>query len=277
MQRWVFVLFLVLNASFLYAGGNNETAGARSHALGNASVGLVDGWSTTNNVGALGLLNQYYVSSAFESRYFLPEAGFAALSFAGPLGGGSIGLVGHSYGYASYRETRVGLGYGRKLSDYIALGVQVNYVQVRIANDYGQASNVVGEVGMLVTPNEKLSIGMHVYNPTRSTLADFDDERMPTLLSLGVSYSFSDQVRWVAEVEKDLDNPVNLQSGLEYQPVDNLFLRAGYSTLSGSFAFGLGYQWKGLIFDISNQWDQNVGFGATASLGFSFGQRKKSE
>ena len=258
------------------AGGNNETAGARSHSLGNASVALVDPWSPTNNVGALGRLDVYSFSSAYESRYFLPEAGFAALSFAAPLGGGSLGIIAHSYGYAAYRESRIGLGYGRKLSELVSLGVQINYVQVRIANDYGASANAVGEVGMLITPNEKLSIGIHIYNPTRSLLADYDRERIPSILRLGLGYAFSEKVRWVGQVEKDMDLPINLQSGLEYQPVESVFLRAGYATLSGSFAFGLGYRWKGISLDLSNQWDQNVGFGATASLSYQFGSRKKT-
>ncbi|MEX2597572.1 MAG: hypothetical protein WEC59_11640 [Salibacteraceae bacterium] len=267
---------LTIQGLEVFAGGENETAGARSHALGNASVSLVDGWSVTNNQGALGLLDQYFLGAAYESRYFLPEAGFAAFSFAGPLGGGSIGVVAHSYGYATYRDNRMGLSYGRKLSELISLGVQLNYSEVRIAGNYGRSASLVAEIGMLVTPNEKWRIGAHLYNPTRSRLAEFDDERIPTVLSLGTSYIFSEKVRWMLEVEKGLDQPVNFQTGIEYEPVDHFFLRTGYSTLNGSFGFGLGYKWNNMLIDISNQWDQSIGFGATLSLGYAFGKRKTS-
>ena len=257
------------------AGGNNETAGARSSGLGGTSVMISDQWSSSNNPGALGLVDRYFFGVAYESRYFIPEASYKALTFAAPLGGGTIGIVGHSFGFASYNDNRLGVSYARKLSDYISLGVQLNYMQVNIGDIYGQRSAVTGEVGALVTPNEKVAIGVHLVNPTRAKLADYDDERIPTLLKIGVGYSFSDKVKLVAQVDKDLDLPINGRMGIEYEPIEDFFMRTGFSTLNRSYAFGIGYSWRGIILDVSNQWSQQLGFGATASLAYSFGNRKK--
>ena len=107
---WVILTgVLISNAQ---AGNGVETGGARSQALGNAWVALVDQWSVYNNPGAIGLINTHCIATSYESRYFLPEAGFAGISYIAPLGGGSIGLMGQTYGYSAYRSSRFGLSYG---------------------------------------------------------------------------------------------------------------------------------------------------------------------
>ena len=87
------------------------------------------------------------------------------------------------------------MNYTRKLADYISLGVQLNYIQVNIGDAYDQRSAVTEEIGVLVTPNDEIAIGVYLMNPTRSKLADFDDERLPTKLEIGLSYSFSEKVK----------------------------------------------------------------------------------
>lgn len=275
VNGWVVAVMILTTAFSTMAGGNNETVGARASSLGGASVMFADQWSTSNNPGSLGLINHNYVGVAYESRYFLPEAALKALTFAAPLGGGSIGIIGHSFGYASYNDNRFGVSYARKLSDVISLGVQLNYVQINIGDVYGSQSTVTGEIGVLVTPNEKVAIGVHLVNPTRAKLADFDNERTPTVLKIGARYAFSDKVKMVVQLDKDMDLPINGRMGVEYEPAEHFFMRTGFSTLNNSYAFGIGYMWRGIVLDVSNQWSQQLGFGATASLAYTFGNRKK--
>lgn len=268
------VLLLFSLPYALMAGGGNETQGARSNAMGGVSVTFTDVWSTSNNPGALAMLDKYSVGVAYESRFFLPEAGLKSLVIGAPLGGGSIGLTGHSFGYASYAENRLGLAYARQLAEYVSLGIQLNYVQTRIGDIYGSRATVVPEIGMLFMPTEKVSLGVHLYNPTRSRLADFDDERLPTTLKLGGQYTFSEKIIGAVEVEKDMDLPLNVKTGLEYTPVEQLNVRAGFATAQGSFSFGLGYVWKGLRADVAANWNQNLGYSTTIGLAYEFGKRR---
>ncbi len=267
------LLFLLTFQSL--ASGGNETQGARASALGGASVTLYDAWSTTNNIGALGMIDQYQMAVAYENRFFLPQVGMRSIAFAGPLGGGSIGVVGHNYGYAGYANNRLGLGYARKLSDYVSLGVQVDYVQVRMGDIYGSKSTLVGEVGVLIMPTEKIRLGAHVYNPTRSKLANFDDERIPTSLRIGGQYIFSEKVSLLLELDKDMDLKLNIKSGIEYTPVESMFIRAGFATAQNAFNLGFGYKWNGLQADVSANVSQNLGYSSTVALSYQFGKREK--
>lgn len=271
-----FLLFICLSAQ-ISASGGNETQGARSQALGGASLTLADEWSSTNNPGAIGLVDRYAFGLGYETRFFLPEAGLRSVSAVMPLGGGSVGIVGHNYGFAGFANNRIGLSYGRKLSEYVSLGVGLNYVQTRMGDVYGSRSNVVGEVGMLVMPNERITIGAHIYNPTRSKLSDVFDERIPTLLRIGGQYTFSEKVSAMTEIEKDIDLPVNLKTGIEYNPAEEIFIRVGFATLQTSLGFGVGYRWKDLQADVSANWNQNLGYSSAISIAYRIGNRKKQE
>ena len=273
-QGALFTVLFIWSIS-TWASGGNETQGARSMALGGATVTLTDVWSTTNNPGALGLVNQSSFAIGYENRFFLPEAGLKSLAVAMPLGQATVGLVGHSYGYGGYADNRIGLSYARKLSDYISLGVQLNYVQARIGDVYGSRSTLVAEIGLLIMPTDKIRIGAHLYNPTRSRLADFNDERIPTSLRLGGQYFFSDIVNLSIELDKDTDLPLNIKSGIEYRPADPIFLRIGFATAQSNFAFGVGYEWQALRADVGASWNQNLGYSSALSVQYAFGKRKE--
>lgn len=277
MKRIVIVISLFACIQLAQASGRNETQGARSQALGGASLTLSDEWSSTNNIGALGLIDKYSIGIGYETRFFLPEAGLRSISAAAQMGGGSIGIVGHNYGYAGFANNRIGVSYGRKLSDYISLGVGVNYLQTRIGDVYGSRSIVVGEIGMLIMPSDKLIIGAMVYNPTRSKLGDFDNERIPTSLRIGGQYLFSDKVSAMVELDKDTDLPLNLKTGIEYNPADAIFIRMGFATLQTNIGFGVGYVWKDLQADVSANWSQNLGYSTALSIAYRFGKRKTKE
>lgn len=273
-MKFSFTLVLALISVISFAGGGNEHGGARVEGMAGTSLTQVDVWSTTNNIGALGLQDKFAVGASFQSRYFLPEAALKSVALAAPLGGGTIGLVGHQFGYAAFSDNRVGLGYARKLSDYLSLGVQMNYLNVRIGHIYGNRSTLTAEVGLLIMPTDNIRLGVHVYNPTRSKLADFDDERVPSYMALAGQYIFSEKVSGIIQVEKGLDDPINIITGLEYNPVESIFIRTGYATAKGIASFGFGYQWKELNADVSAQWHQTLGFSSGITLSYQFGKRK---
>jgi hypothetical protein len=268
-------LLMLLNCLWAMAGGGNETGGGAAVGMNGAVATQTNVWSTTNNIGALGLQDKYAVGVAFESRYMLPEAGLKTFAAAAPLGIGTVGLVGHQFGYSSYTDSRLGLGYGMKLSKQVSLGAQVNYLRVQMGDIYGSRSTLAAEIGLLIMPNDHVKIAAVAYNPTRAKLADFDDERVPSTLTLAGQYLFSEKVNGTVQVKKSLDLPINIITAIEYKPVDNLAIRTGYATAQGSLSFGLGYLWKELRIDAGAKWHQTIGFSSAASLSYEFGKRKK--
>jgi hypothetical protein len=172
---------------------------------------------------------------------------------------GAFGLSVTSFGYSAYNETKAGLSYGQKLSDKIAIGVQLNYINVKLGQDYGQKSTLTGAVGFIANLSKEIAVGVHVYNPTRTKFADYNNEKLPTIMKLGLDYKFSDKVFLAVETEKDIDFGAVVKVGVEYNPIDILYLRGGISTNPTLSSFGFGLKLKDFKLDLSSSFHQTLG------------------
>ena len=70
----------------------------------------------------------------------------------------------------------------------------------------------------------------------------------------------------VAEVEKDLINPLSFKGGVEYLLGEVLYLRAGISTAPVQTTFGIGLKFNTLNLDIASAYHQLLGFTPGISL-----------
>ena len=89
-----------------------------------------------------------------------------------------------------------------------------------------------------------MTIGAHVFNPTRSKISDYNDERLPTIIRFGGDYDFSDKVKVAVETEKDMAQKAVFKAGIEYKPVKEFYLRAGIGTNPTLTCFGFGINLK---------------------------------
>ena len=76
------------------------------------------------------------------------------------------------------------------------------------------------------------------------------------------------------ELEKDIDFPLRIRYGLEYQIKDKLYLRIGYSSRPSNFHLGFGiYINDQLMIDVGNKYDQTLGLTPSASIGYVFNKK----
>jgi hypothetical protein len=171
--------------------------------MGNASVALGgEVWALGNNVAGLGEINQTSVGFYAENRYFSSALNVGALAFAMPLGGtvpgatataparakaGVLGLEAQRFGGTLYNETRVGAGYGYRFG-LISLGARVDALQVSIEG-LGSRRVLLGSLGgqAELVPN-RLTFGVYLYNLNQAKLAEYQNERVPTVLKAGLAY-----------------------------------------------------------------------------------------
>lgn len=269
-----YILSFLLLALFikLKATNGNDVLGSRSMAMGGFSTTLSDVWSTNNNQAGLGYLDNISGGIYYESRFMLKETAFKAGTFALPTKLGAFGLSVTSFGYSLYNETKAGISYGQKLGEKIALGVQMNYLNVKLNQDYGQKSTLTAAVGLIARLTQELTMGVHVYNPTRVKLADYNNERIPTIMKLGLDYKFSEKVFLALETEKDMNYGAIAKVGLEYIPIDILYLRGGISTHPTMSSFGFGVKLKDFKLDLSSSFHQTLGLTPSISLIYTGGK-----
>ncbi len=265
--------FLLITALLCFAGIKNSTAqvindpiGARSTAMAGVNATLSDVWSANNNQAGLAFVEDLSAGLYYENRFLLKETSYKAGAFVLPTKTGAFGVSIASFGFTEFMETRAGLSYGLKFSERFAVGVQMNYLRTSLTQEFGSKNSVTGAVGLIGKLNDEITIGAHIYNPTRSKLAEYDNERIPTVMKLGMDYRFSEKLMIVVETEKDIDFDAIVKFGVEYQFMDILYVRGGISNNPTSSAFGFGLIMKNFILEASSSFHQTLGMTPGISL-----------
>jgi hypothetical protein len=270
MKKKLSLLLIVLACSqAILAGNDNISLGARSAALGGASTTLRDLWSTQNNQAGLAYLDTIEVGVYAERKFLLPELGYNAFAGVLPIKGGTFGLSYSRFGYSKYNENKVGIAFAKKLGENFSAAVQLDYLSKYIGDGYGKNGTLAAEFGVQAKLAKGLTIGAHVFNPTRAKSADYNKEKIPTIIKVGAQYAFSNKVFWAIETEKDIYYKANFKTGIEYRIVPQLYLRGGISTQATQSSFGFGYAGKRIKVDVAANYHEQLGF--TPHLGFSYG------
>lgn len=255
-----------------YASNGEGPIGPRSAALGHASVCITDVWSVTNNQANLGSLKQYEAACFYENRFLIKELSQHGFAIATPIKKGCFGFQFSSLGYKLYRETKSTLAYGISLNDRISAGVGLDVLSTKIADIYGKAMTVSGELGIQVKITRELYFASHVYNPFRAQITSYNHEKIPSIFKLGMMYSFSEKVFLCAEAEKTSLQNINIKGGLEYRPHSLIYIRVGAASYPTQASFGLGVNYEGLKIDVTSSFHQVLGFSPQIGLSYAFGK-----
>ncbi|MEO5643591.1 MAG: hypothetical protein ABIQ40_18155 [Bacteroidia bacterium] len=269
MKKLLLPVFIFL-ISTVHAG-DNPVLGARSLGMAGCGTALTgDLWNAQNNQAGLAFIKKFQAGAFYENRFLISDLGMKAFAAAMPTKAGVFSLEVTSLGLSNlYSETKAGVAYAKSLGPKFSASVQLNYFNTHIGENYGSSSAVCGEFGLIAMPVKNLTIGFHLFNPTRSRLNGALDERLPVVMRLGTVYRFSENVFLSVEAEKDVDFKPVIRGGLEYRPVPNFYLRAGAASNPGEMAFGFGIVMKKLRLDVASTFHSQLGF--SPSVGLQYG------
>jgi len=267
---FIFFISLVFLAN---AGNENFPIGARSAAMGNASVSLSDVWSAQQNQAGLGFVKNISAGVYYENRFSLKELSLKGAVIALPVKGGTFGLCISNFGYSLYSENKYSFSFAKAFSSKFSMGIAMDYLTTKIAEGYGSKGLFAAEVGIQSKPIKGLTIGAHIFNPTRAKLSDYNNERIPTIIRLGADYNFSDKVILALETEKDIAQKSIFKAGIEYKAVKEFYLRAGIGTNPTLSSFGFGLNLKNFKLDFSANYHQVLGFSPQFALTYIFNKK----
>jgi len=274
MRRILLSLSFFIYCSTSLFAADNYPAGARSIGLANSSVTITDCWGAFQNQAALAWIDRICAGASYDNKFTLANLSTKGFVFALPLKAGTFALSGNVFGYSQYSEKKAGIAFAKKLGEKFSAGVQLDYLNTFINDDfYGSRTTFTVEVGLLAEPLKNFRIGLHVYNLSRAKLAEYADEKIPTIFRLGASYKFSEKLSWSVEEEKDIDQKAVFKSGLEYHVVDALYLRGGIGSNPTLFSFGFGLKINNLMLDLASTYHQVLGFSPAISLTYQFAKK----
>lgn len=262
----LFLFFYYTN----FASNNIIPLNAKSAGMAGLSAMQKDIWANYSNQAGLAYLDFLTSGIHIENRYQVSQASTKALVLGLPLNSGTFGLNYSYYGYSKYNESKAGLAFGKKLGKRISAGIQLNYHNLYIAENYGSRNKLSFEGGIIAEPIDKFIISFHVFNPTTTKNDNHSIEHLPTIIKAGIAYTFQKNTFIGIETEKDLiENPV-LKVGIEQFFLDHYFLRTGITTNPSEYAFGFGFCSKNFKIDLAYMFHQELGFSPHISLSYAF-------
>ncbi len=258
--RLTFFILLFVKVLEAKAQLYNSPVGARAAGVGNAAVTLTDIWALSNNTAGMAALKKVELGAFAHNRFGLAELSTVGLLAVIPTAKyGTWGLDLQRFGGDLYNEQRLGFGVAHQLG-VVRVGLKADVLQVRI-KEWGSRKTVALSLGGQSEVIPGLVFGAHIFNLNQAKLHQFEDERVPTVMKIGLSYQIAAKVLVLAEVEKELEFPAAAKGGLEYRIIPALGLRMGFHSGTRSGTAGVDFTF--------NQFQVAYALGAQNQLGVS--------
>ncbi len=240
--------------------------GPVSVGMGGVSAATANEWSIFNNPA--GLVANEGINGVFSYQTIFNFAPFntvmAAVNSETSWGTASFGV--YRFGDEIFSNQMASLGFARKIG-IMSLGAKANVLQYNI-DGFGKRSVFIAEMGVLAEFTPQLHFGAHIYNFTQSVIAVESQEKVPTIIRLSLNYKLDDNLDLFLEGEKNVEDDPDLRFGVDYEIIENLHLRTGFSTQTNRHSLGAGFKLKRFVIDYAIRSNRSVG--ATHNFGLTY-------
>ncbi len=258
MYKLLLIFFISVLAYPLNAqNGSPINNGGRTLAMGNTGVVNRDITSIYSNQAGLAYLTSIQAGVFGSRRFMVADINSLGAAFAYPTSSGTFGVDVNYYGFEGFNQQSIGLNYGRKLFDKLAIGGKA-LVNTTAIPEYGNTSTFTFALGFYSRLLDKLHVAGHIFNPIRMDITI--NEPLPTNLRIGLTYFPSKKTTLNFEAEQVLDYDMRIKAGMEYQMIEQVYLRFGVQNEPVQASFGIGFDIDYLKIDVASQYHQVLGF-----------------
>ena len=272
MKKNCLILLLIFLNLCIYGQTVRRPVAALYTGPGAYSIDHADVFSFTSNQASLAQMKHASTGVYGERRFLLDELALYQLAIAVPTRSGNFGVKAGYYGFSDYNESQIGLAYGRKLGSKVDVGVQFNYNAIRISS-YGNSSAINFEIGTVLHLTEKLHAGVHAYNPVGGKFGKNQEEKLASVYTAGLGYEASEKFFVSAEIEKEENQPVNVNAGMQYKFLPQLMARVGIAANTSNIYAGVGLSLKSFRLDVVAGYHPQLGITPGLMLLYNFSKK----
>lgn len=263
--------FSLILFTICYSEAYSQTKiGAPNEAMGNATSTTSNIWSTWHNPAGVSGLRQSSAAISYRTTQNIEGLNTAGLAIILPIKIGSFGLGVSRFGDDLFNQQQINLSYGNNFG-ITDLGIRLSYYQYHFEG-FGNKGVPVISFGGITTIGKEFFIGAFIENINQAKLSDFQDERIPTIMQVGISYRPLKSIAINIDVQKDIDFKASVLAGISYRVIDNLTIKTGFNTNPSKQFFGLDFipnNIKGtLSYALSHQ--EVLGFSHQVSIQYDF-------
>ncbi|MCX7611526.1 MAG: hypothetical protein N2043_08080 [Ignavibacterium sp.] len=239
-MKKLFSILLILSIG-IFAQRN---PGAKQIALSNSDVALSnDVFSLFNNVAGLSQINWREIGIYYSPAPFgIKELANGYISYIEPSLYGAFSIGAMTYGFELYRETKLLVGYSNEFQKKFFYGISINFHNVNIKN-YGSDLSYYINIGALAYLLNNLRFGFLINNVNRATFSNEKDQ-IPTYMNIGLSYDILNELTLNISIDKDLKYAHSFQFGIDYDIIEHLSIRSGFSNNPSNYSAGIGINYS---------------------------------
>lgn len=246
--------------------------GAKQISLANSDVALSnDVFALFNNPAGLSQINWREVGIYYSPAPFgLTELANGYIAFNEPFSFGSLSVGGMTYGFEIYRESKISAAYAYNYQNRFFVGASINFHTVSIQN-YGNDNAFYLNIGGLAYLTNDFRFGFSFHNINRASFGNEDDQ-IPVILNSGISYDLIPTLTLNAAIEKDIKQKTSFMFGIDYDLIEYLSLRSGFSNEPSRFSAGIGINYSLISLDYAMFTHSDLGLTHQVGLIISFGR-----
>jgi len=257
------LLFLLLFITVLLSGQNINTATPFS-GQGNSCVELSSPYSLFYNQAGISRTTHSIVGLSYSEKFHEEEFSTKTLFAIHPFKWAVAALDYERFGSSSYYEEQFGLSIARLLTKNLSLGFRLKYAHsfVNKYKNHHTAYNV--DMGIQYTLPLDLVIAIHITNPFI-----YQDKLSEQLVKAGIGW-VNNNLTVSYEYDIIFDDYDFHLFGLSLNVLDNIDIRAGYSTIGNTRYMGVGYLYHNYYFSISFSMHESLGVSSAVSVHYEF-------
>jgi len=223
---FIFLFFFWLNckATFFPAA-----MGPYSLGMAGITASKNDPYAAFNHPAFLAFSEKRSMSISIQSRYFME--GLNYMGIAGNYKLKKLGVFGvgcGSIGNKHYNESLIKLTLSKKLNPKLTIGISTNYFRLQIPENQKKVMHKsMIELGAFYQFNNRLYFAVKLFNPGRTKLSTYLDERFPFLINTSCFFAFNEHLNLAAEWEQTMGASGMDRFGVEYKWKQGTLFNAG--------------------------------------------------
>lgn len=273
IRKRIFILIFGVSQSCM-ATFFPSTMGPYALGMAGITASKNDPYPAFNHPALLAFSEKKSISISMQSRYFME-----GLNFMGIAGNyqlkkdGVIGVGCGSIGNRHYNESLVKLTWSKKFNPKLSIGISTDYFRLQIPENQKKVMHkVMVELGAFYQFNHRLYFAVKLFNPGRTRLAEYQNERLPFLINSSCFFTLNEHLNLAAEWEQSMGASGMARFGLEYKWKEGALFNAGIFGKPFNPGCGISLDRKNIRIQISCVYHPylgiNSGIGLTA---FQFG------
>jgi hypothetical protein len=266
--------YIIVSLFFICNCFAQQNPGAKQISMSNSDIALSnDVFALFNNSAGLAQMNWREIGIYYSPAPFgFTELANGYIAYNEPLSFGSVSAGVMTYGFDLYRETKFLAGFSYNYLNKFFAGAALNVHHLSILN-YGSDVAYYFNAGGLIYLTEDLRAGFHFSNINRATFGNEDDQ-IPMILAAGFSYDVLANLSLNTALDKDIRYPVSFLFGIDYNVIEYLSIRSGFSTEPSRYSVGIGINYAMFSLDYALFNHNDLGLTHQAGIIISFGEEK---